>query len=197
MPSNIGSFYLFDKIMDFHKKYPAIEITIMTGSTTKLIELLDAHIVDFIVDTEPFKPKDNDMIVEKLTDVSYAFIVKKDSQIEEIEKIRCLKDLQNKQLILPVPNTANRLALDTLLFHKGIEFENVLNIHTSEMIISAVKKDLGIGYVIENLLDNETRALKLEETLPKVGIIMCYRKAYLTPASKTFVKEYMHLSISL
>ena len=32
MPSNIGSFFLFDKIMDFHKKFPNIEITIITGS---------------------------------------------------------------------------------------------------------------------------------------------------------------------
>ncbi len=197
MPSNVGSFYLFDKIMNFHKEYPAIEITIMTGSTTKLLELLDSHIVDFIIDTEPITIKDKEYIVEKLTEVKYSFIAKKDSKIEGIADIHCLKDLQDKQLILPVPNTANRLALDTLLFDKKIEIENILNIHTSEMIISAVKKDLGIGYVIEDLLDNELMSLNLEEDLPKVGIVMCYHPAYLTPASKIFIKEYMNLSISL
>ena len=33
MPSNIGSFDLFDKIIAFHNKYPKIEITIITVST--------------------------------------------------------------------------------------------------------------------------------------------------------------------
>ena len=53
MPSNIGSFFLFDKIINFHKKYPNIEITIITGSTSNLISLLDSHKFDFVIDTSP------------------------------------------------------------------------------------------------------------------------------------------------
>src|SRR5574344_649945 len=49
MPSNIGSFFLFDKIINFHLKYPNIEITIITGSTTNLIQLLDSHKIDFVI----------------------------------------------------------------------------------------------------------------------------------------------------
>ena len=50
MPSNVGAFFLFDKIIDFHKKYPNIEITIITGGTAKLLGLLDTHQVDFVID---------------------------------------------------------------------------------------------------------------------------------------------------
>ena len=49
MPSNVGSFFLFDKIIDFHKRFPNIEITIMTGSTSVLLNLLDSHKVDFVI----------------------------------------------------------------------------------------------------------------------------------------------------
>ena len=35
MPSNVGTFYLFEKIVEFHNKYPNIEINIITGGTTK------------------------------------------------------------------------------------------------------------------------------------------------------------------
>ena len=78
MPSNIGSFFLFDKIIDFHKKYPNIEITIITGSTANLINLLDTHKVDFVIDTSPIDVMlDPGMKVVKLKEVQYCFIVKK------------------------------------------------------------------------------------------------------------------------
>ena len=41
MTSNIGSFFLFDKINLFYNIYPKIEVTIITGSTSSLINLLD------------------------------------------------------------------------------------------------------------------------------------------------------------
>ena len=81
MPSNVGSFFLFDKIIDFHKKYPNIEITIITGSTANLINLLDSHKVDFVIDTSPINVKlTKGMKVKLLKEVSYAFVIKKDTK---------------------------------------------------------------------------------------------------------------------
>lgn len=191
MPSNVGSFYLFSNIMKFHKDYPNIEITIMTGSTNKLIELMESHRIDFFIDTCPVSSQNRELIIKNLTDVNYSFIIKKNSKIEGIKDVKSIHDLIDKQLILPVPNTANRLDLDTLLFNEGIEIENILNIHTSEMIIAAVKQDLGIGYVIENLIDEGLEKLEVKETLPKVTIAICYNEDYLTPASKKFINDYM------
>ena len=80
MPSNIGSFFLFDKIIDFHKQYPNIEVTIITGSTFKLINLLNSHNVDFVIDTSPIDAKlDDNFIVSKLDEVEYCFAVKNNS----------------------------------------------------------------------------------------------------------------------
>lgn len=191
MPSNIGSFYLFESIMDFHKEYPNVEITIMTGSTSKLMELLESHRIDFFIDTMPVSTKNSELIIKELTSVNYAFISKKNSKIKGIKDIHRLKDLSDKQLILPVPNTANRLDLDSLFFDQNIEVEDVLNIHTSEMIIGAVKQDLGIGYVIENLIDSEIEKIEIEEELPKVTIAICYNEDYLTPSSRKFINDYM------
>jgi len=139
MPSNIGSFFLFDKIINFHKEYPNIEITIITGSTSKLISLLDSHKVDFVIDTSPIDVRlDEGMKVTKLDEVQYCFVVKKDTTNIEYKKISKLSDLKNKPLILPIPGTSNRNDLDELLLNQDIDAENVINIHTSEMIISAV-----------------------------------------------------------
>lgn len=195
MPSNVGSFFLFDKIIDFHKHFPKIEITIITGSTSNLLNLLDTHKVDFVIDTSPINVDLNkDITVSKLAEVNYKFIVKKDTKID-ISKVNRLKDLEKLPLILPISSTANRNDLDTLLRENNVTIENVLNIHTSEMIIAAVKRDLGIGYVIENLAfqDSDIEVLNLEETLPKVGINIVYNKHYLTTAPKRFIKDYIEM----
>ena len=80
-----------DKIIDFHKKYPNIEITIITGSTSNLIDLLDTHKVDFVVDTSPINIHlNNGMKVTKLTEVQYCFIVKKNTKILNLNLITTL-----------------------------------------------------------------------------------------------------------
>ena len=201
MPSNIGSFFLFDKIIDFHKKYSNIEITIITGSTSNLIDLLDTHKVDFVVDTSPINVHlNNGMKVTKLTEVQYCFIVKKNTKILNLNNINSLKDLKEYPLILPIPGTANRNDLDILLKKYNVEIKNVINIHTSEMIISAVKKDLGIGYVIYNLVENdiinnELELLKIKENLPNVEINLIYDKQFLTTAPKKFIEDYIEYKI--
>ena len=202
MPSNIGSFFLFDKIIDFHKKYPNIEITIITGSTTKLLKLLDSYSVDFIIDTSPITVNDNNIIIKGLKEVNYCFVAHKDTKIFDYTKITSIKDLEKYPLILPIPGTANRNDLEQLLKTNNINIDNVINIHTSEMIISAIKRDLGIGYVIYDLVEkeiqnNELVTLNIKEQLPTVMINLLYDKSYLTPSSKKFIKDYIDSNLEL
>ena len=201
MPSNIGSFLLFDKIIDFHKKFPKIEVTIITGSTSKLISLLDSHKIDFAIDTSPVDVAlTEDMNVRKLKEVQYCFIVKKGTNLLKINEINSLKDLKKYPLILPITGTANRNDLDCVLKENNINIENIINIHTSEMIIAGVKKDLGIGYVICNLveqeiLNGEIEKLAIQEILPTVDINIIYNKHFLTTAPRKFIEEYIEYNI--
>lgn len=200
MPSNIGSFYMFDKIIDFHNKFPNIEISIMTGGTSTLISLLESHKIDFIIDTSPVKLKNSNLKIQRMTTVNYCFIINKDSSIIDSKKIKKLKDLEDKPLILPLPNTANRNDLDEILINNDINIKNVLNIHTSEMIIAAVKKGQGIGYVIENLVENEIKnneieIIKVKEKLPTVDIEFIYEPNYLTTAPTYFIKEWLNITL--
>ncbi|NCC70584.1 LysR family transcriptional regulator [bacterium] len=193
MPSNVGSFFLFDKVINFHKKFPNIEVTIITGSTSKLIELLDSHKIDFIIDTSPINIETKDIKIKKLDTVNYCFAVHKGNSQS---KISSLEELKNVPLILPIPGTANRMDLDYLLREKNIIVDNVINIHTSEMIISGIKKDLGIGYIIENLVTDEPEIEILKiANLPTVDINFIYNPLYLTTAPKKFITEYLNIEI--
>ena len=194
MPSNIGTFYLFDNIIKFHNDYPNIEITIITGSTTKLLSLLDSHEVDFIIDTPPFKNLDKNKTIIKLDTVNYCFISK------QKENVTSIKDLADKQIILPIPKTENRNKLDLVLKEANVELKNILNIHTTEMIIAAVKRNLGIGYVIEDLVryelnHQELYKVEIKEELQKIDINLIYDFNYLTTSSIKFLKEYMKIDM--
>lgn len=194
MPSNIGSFFLFDKIIDFHNKYPNIEITVVTGSTSKLLDLLDMHQIDFIIDSAPINTDDDNIVVKELAQVNYTFIASKNSNYD----IKSIKDLKDKQLILPIKGTANRIDIDETFNKYKLYKLNTLNLHTSEMIISAVKKNLGIGYVIKDLVidDSDILILDIKEDLPSVKIMLVYNKKYLPVAPRKFIKTYIDSDIN-
>lgn len=195
IPSNIGSFFLFDNLLEFHSKYPNVEITVITGSTSKLIELLEKHSVDFVIDTSPINVELNsDYIIKVLDEVNYCFAANNNFDTSLINK---LDDLKNYQLILPIKGTSNRNDLDELFIKHNINDINALNLHTSEMIISAIKNNIGIGYVIKRLLDkeNDLKVVDVKETLPTVKINMIYNNKYLTIGPKKFIKMYIDKTI--
>ena len=192
VPSQIGTFFVFDSISKFHKIYPNIEITIISSSTKSLLKKLKLHEIDFIIDSSPINDVQEDVIIRPLKKVDNCFIVSKKYE-DKIKNIKSLKDIENYPLILPVPNTSNRSNLDLLFEKNSIKPTNVMNIHTSEMILGAVKKDLGIGYIIEDLIidDPEVCKINIKEKLPKIEINLVYVKKYLTIVPTKFIKKFI------
>ena len=186
LPSNMYKF-IMDKVKDFNNRYPNIEITIITGTTTYLISLLDSHKIDFIIDTLPVNYMSNDIVIENIKNMKYVFISSKK------ESIKCLKDLENYNLILPIPGTNNRDLLDELLLKNEIGFNRIINIHTSELIIDSVEDNMGIGYVLEDLVkDNkDVNILNIKEKLPIATLALIYNKKFLTSAPRKFIDEYI------
>ena len=200
VPSQIGSFYIFEDITNFHKKYPNIEITIISKTTTQLLKLLERHEIDFIIDTSPINTKIDNIIIQPLIEVKNCFVAKSDTSID-IDKIKTIKDLANYPLILPIKGTDNRKQLDKVFEKNNVELNNVINIHTSEMIAGSIKKDLGIGYIIydvikDNVENGEFKIIDIKENLPKITINLVYIEKYLTIAPKFFIKNYLKININ-
>ena len=199
VPSQIGSFYIFEDIANFHKKYPNIEITIISKTTTQLLKLLERHEIDFIIDTSPINSKINDIVIKPLIEIENCFVVKSDSSIS-VDKIKSIKDLSNYPLVLPIKGTDNRKQLDKIFEKNNVELNNVINIHTSEMIAGSIKKDLGIGYIIydvikDNVENGEFKIVDIKENLPRITINLVYIEKYLTIAPKFFIENYLKINI--
>ncbi len=194
LPSYIASFFFFDEIINFHNKYPNIEITLMSGTTRQLLDLLDNHQLDFIIDTAPIRTNNMDLSIIKLSTIQYSFICKKEDYSKY--NIKTVKDLENVSLVLPVPGTSNRKALDEFFIKNGAYPKNIINIHTSEVILNAVNNGLGVGYIISNLVKNDDRFKHFDiEGLPTTDIDLVFNKKFLTTAPKRFIEEYINLEI--
>lgn len=195
VPSHIASFFLLDRIKEFHEKYPNISITIISRASKELMELLRSHIIDFVIDTSPLDvSEDKSIIVKKIAEVEHCFFVKKGTN--KIAEISSLEDLSSLPVILPVPRSVHRKSLEKVLDSKGIKFNNIMSIENSETIIQAVNLKLGIGYVIKDLIDNdENKAnfeiIKIKDQLPKITLNLIYFKNYLSVVPKRYINEYI------
>ena len=192
IPSHIATFYLFDAIDDFHKKYPNIEITIISKSTTALLELLRSHQIDFMIDSEPIKCLDKDIVIKHIKNLKNTFVVSDEFDTSSIKNI---KDLENMPLILPIKGTENRTNLDEYFVKNNVDVNNVLNIHTSEVIIGSIKRKLGIGYIIYDLVRDDIKRGILKEIkfddLPVTGISLVYIPEYITESCAYNCKYYI------
>lgn len=201
VPSQIGTFFLFKKIEDFHKQYPNIEITLISKGTKDLLQLLENHEIDFMIDTAPVDLTSLNLTSYVIHKVNNVFVCSKKFYEEENVKIKNSSDIGDYPLILPINGTANRRELDNYLIDNGIDIKNVLNIHTSEMIISAIKNNLGIGYIIYDLVKDEVENGELVivpmQDLPEIEIELVYIKKYLTEAPLRFIKTYIKSDIDI
>lgn len=200
VPSQIGSFFIFEDITNFHKEFPNIEITIISKGTTELLKLLERHELDFVIDTSPINTNLDNIIVKPLKVISNSFIVNSSSSLD-YKKIKSICDLSNYPLVLPIKGTDNRKQLDNIFDTFDVKINNVLNIHTSEMIVGAVKKCAGIGYIINDVVKDmvesgDFKIVNVKEKLPSIEINLVYIDKYLTTAPRYFIEKYLNIDMN-
>ena len=196
-PSHIAGFYLFKKVAEFHKDYPNIEVSVISRSTKELMELLDKHELDFVIDTSPITDSEKDITIEEVTKSTHVFACRSDLDYHADS----IKDLENVPLILPVHHASHRKRLNEVAIENNTKFNNVLSIETSEMIASSILQGVGVGYILEDVIKKDIEAgtikvLPVKETLPSVTINLVYIDKYLMAAPKKFIDEYLKKDIN-
>lgn len=197
--SHIGEFFLFPFVEKFHQDYPNIEISIISRNTEEMITFLENNNIDFIIDTSPINSIYNNLEIYPLLDLENCFISKKQISEKEIS----LSELNKYNLILPVKRSTPRKQLDHICEKIDIELQPFMTIETTEMLVNSIKKDMGIGYVIKQAVNQELKnkelfEVKIKEKLPTLKLNIVYINEYLTNIPRTFMnrikneyKEYM------
>ena len=194
--SHIASFYLVDKVIEFHNKYPKIEITIINRPSNELLKLLNNNRIDFIIDISSYKDELDSYDVKDLSDLEHCFVTLNNENILPDKTEYTLSDLKNVPLILPVNHSSHRKILNQFAKDNNIRFQNVLSVETSELIYDFVKRGEGVGYILKDMVikDVESGLLKIidiKEDLPKASLKLICLEKRLTEASHQFISDYL------
>ncbi|MBO6195316.1 MAG: LysR family transcriptional regulator [Bacilli bacterium] len=188
--SHIVRNYLMNKIVDFQKKHPKIKIQLIDASTSSLLEQLESRKIDFIIDSSPIQTKYNNLEIKKIKRLNTCFIKSADNK----NTFKKLKDVVKQDLILPGSRGSIRRNLNKIFDKNNIEVEPKLDFETEELIIEAVRRNLGIGYVVEDAIDYLIEAriiekIEIEEELPYFEINIVSVESYLSNIAKIFIEE--------
>ncbi len=186
-PAHIASFYLLEYIKKYRKKHPNVFFRIINGTTNELLKGLEDHSIDFVIDSSPINITNQDMTILPLVQFDTCFITTEQNKEKNIE---------NQKYVMPYKRSAIRKNLEKELAQYNIKLDVVLEVETTDLIISSVKNGIGTGYVVKKsvkkeLENKELIELKTKYTLPKLELNLVYIEDYLTNISKYFIKNYI------
>lgn len=195
IPSHIGIFLLVDIIEKFSKDNPKINIKVVCKTTKELFKLLKNNRIDILIDSSPIEEVSKDeYVIYKILEENYCFACNlKNGEFGKLS----LQDISKERLIVPSRTTNTTIELERIFEEENIAFEPNYEIDTSEMILEMLKKNIGIGYLYEKMIEKYDNIQKIEvsQKLPTSDIFIIYKKKILTDSAKKIIK-YINDNIS-
>lgn len=188
--SHIVRNYLMNKIDDFRLKHPKIKIELIDMSTNQLIERLEARRLDFVIDSTPIDTVYNNISITPICSLKTCFIksTKSDSNPQTIQ------DLEKETIILPILRSSLRKNLNKVFDEQDCDIKAALEFDMEDLIIDSVRRNLGIGYVVEPAIDYLVKADIIEKVdinyeLPEMEINIVKIDSNLTKVAQMFIEE--------
>ena len=188
--SHIVRNYLMSKIDDFRLKHPKIKIELIDMSSNKLIEQLVSRKIDFIIDAAPIDTIYNNISITPICALKTCFI----KSTRNDAMIKTINDLENENIILPIARSSLRKNLNRIFDEQSLDIVPVLEFGTEDLIIDSVRRNLGIGYVVEPAIDYLVKAGIIEKVdidfiFPKMEINIVKIDNNLTKTAQMFIDE--------
>ena len=184
--------YLFEAVRDFNIQYPNVHFKILNNSTTDSVDALKEGKVDLAVVSaalqvaEPLKMK----VVRK-----YKEILISGSRFSELKgRKTSLEELSAYPWISLTSEAITRRFLNAYFAKNGLQFSPDVELATTDMILPAVRYNMGIGFLPEefakdDLASGKVFAIDVNETFPERSIILIHDTEYpQSIASKAFQK---------
>jgi len=195
--SHIVRNYLMKRIEHFRQIHPNIKIKLIDLSTAELLKLLEKRSVDFVIDSSPIENIYKNIKIQQICNLETSFI----KSSKNTSNIKKLKDLENECMILPVERSSLRKSLNAILKESDVKIVPKLEFETEELIIDAVRRNIGVGYVVKdavNYLVQEKLVdyIDLKSKLPELEINLIYVENYITKLAEIFIKEEIKVQIN-
>lgn len=168
--NSILSSLIFEPFLIFIKKYPNINISISSGITDFLMQMLANGQLDIVVLNLPYKNKKYSNIeIIPLKKSSYCFFASK----QYIKKHPITK-IEEHTLILPKQSSTKKKILDYYCNKEKLPLTANYEVSSSSIMKRLVLSDIGIGFAntenIKDISDKITIVKKIEDDINKEGI---------------------------
>lgn len=178
---------LIDALENFHKDYPNININIVNGLTSNLINDLKLGKLDFVIFNES-NVKENNLYLEKIKELKQGFVYNPDYYTDNV---KTFSDLNKLPLILQNGESNSRKLLDYIALQEHVKLIPRMEVVSQELISEFVNIGLGVGFVIIDLANRNFKNLKeleINKTIPNINVYLALNKSVLlTFASKKFI----------
>lgn len=178
---------LMDALENFHKDYPNININIVNGLTSNLINDLKLGKLDFVIFNES-NVKENNLYLEKIKELKQGFVYNPDYYNDNV---KTFSDLNKLPLILQNGESNSRKLLDYIALQKHLKLIPRMEVVSQELISEFTNIGLGVGFVIIDLANRNFKNLKeleINKTIPNINVYLAMNKSIsLTFASKKFI----------
>lgn len=178
---------LMDALENFHKDYPNININIVNGLTSNLINDLKLGKLDFVIFNES-NVKENNLYLEKIKELKQGFVYNPDYYTDNV---KTFSDLNKLPLILQNGESNSRKLLDYIALQEHVKLIPRMEVVSQELISEFANIGLGIGFVIIDLANRNFKNLKeleINKTIPNINVYLALNKSIsLTFASKKFI----------
>ena len=181
---------LMDALENFHKDYPNININIVNGLTSNLINDLKLGKLDFVIFNES-NVKENNLYLEIIKELKQGFVYNPDYYTDNV---KTFSDLNKLPLILQNGESNSRKLLDYIALQEHVKLIPRMEVVSQELISEFANIGLGIGFVIIDLANRNFKNLKeleINKTIPNINVYLALNKSVLlTFASKKFLEYF-------
>ena len=186
--------YLFQAMEEFNSLYPNVRFKILNNSTTESVNAVKEGKVDLafvsanLQVAKPLRMK----ILRKYRDILIAGM-----RFEELKAGKeelSLKELVSYPWISLTAETITRRFLNEYFEKNSLTFTPDMELATTDMILPAVRHNLGLGFIPAEFADAELKSgqvfeIKVKEKLPERNIVLIYDMEYpQSIAAKEFQK---------
>ena len=186
--------YLFQAMEEFNSLYPNVRFKILNNSTTESVNAVKEGKVDLafvsanLQVAKPLRMK----ILRKYRDILIAG--KRFEELKAGKEELSLKELVAYPWISLTAETITRRFLNEYFEKNGLTFMPDMELATTDMILPAVRHNLGLGFIPAEFADAELKSgqvfeIKVKEKLPERNIVLIYDMEYpQSIAAKEFQK---------
>lgn len=186
--------YLFQAMEEFNSLYPNVRFKILNNSTTESVNAVKEGKVDLafvsanLQVAKPLRMK----ILRKYRDILIAG--KRFEELKAGKEELSLKELVSYPWISLTAETITRRFLNEYFEKNGLTFAPDMELATTDMILPAVRHNLGMGFIPAEFADAELESgqvfeIKVKEKLPERNIVLIYDMEYpQSIAAKEFQK---------